>query len=317
MSDRSTTILAPLARWSSRIALFSASVLVVGVVLHRLTPFPTPVAVNLFRVCVAGVGLAVLIGLIAFIQIWRRGYGGAGSAAVGILLPLLLVAWPLTYVPAFLNLPPINDVSTDLASPPRFVALAKQRATAANPTAYPAQRFAPEQQKAYPDLRTFVVDRSAQEAFELVEEAVRKLKWRVAASEPPVGRPAKGGTIEATDNTLVVGFTDDIVIRVEGSVNRSRIDVRSASRHGQHDLGQNATRVRRFFAELQTRIDSTSPGSVAGRRGLRTTRAGAAVKKLKDSDRKKAEKLKAESRNGRVRVQSSAQRERAPKETQR
>ena len=317
MSDRSTAIVAPLARWSSRIALFSASVLVVGVVLHRLTPFPTPVAVNLFRVCLVGAGLAVLVGLIAFIQIWRRGYGGAGSAAVGILLPFMLLAWPLTYVPAFLNLPPINDVTTDLASPPRFVVLAKQRVGAANAAAYPAQRFAPEQQKAYPDLRTFVIDRSAQEAFELVEEAVRKLKWRVAASEPPVGRPAKGGTIEATDNTLVVGFTDDIVIRVEGSVNRSRIDVRSASRHGQHDLGQNATRVRRFFAELQSRIDSTSPGSVAGRRGLRTTRAGAAVKKLKESDRKKAEKSKAESRSGRVRVRSSAQRERAPKETQR
>ena len=258
MSDRSTAIVAPLARWSSRIALFSASVLVVGVVLHRLTPFPTPVAVNLFRVCLVGAGLAVLVGLIAFIQIWRRGYGGAGSAALGILLPFVLLAWPLAYVPAFLYLPPINDVSTDVASPPRFVVLAKQRSGGANPAAYPAQRFAPEQQKAYPDLRTFVIDRSVQEAFELVEEAVRKLKWRVAASEPPVGRPAKGGTIEATDNTLVVGFTDDIVIRVEGSVNRSRIDVRSASRHGQHDLGQNATRVRRFLAELQTRLESTS-----------------------------------------------------------
>ena len=317
MSDRTTTIVAPLARWSSRIALFSASVLVIGVVLHRLTPFPTPVAINLFRVCLVGVGLAVLVGLIAFIQIWRRGYGGAGSAAVGVLLPLLLLAWPLTYVPAFLHLPPINDVTTDPANPPRFVALAKQRTAPTNPAAYPGQRFAAEQQKAYPDLRTFVIDRSLQETFELVEDAVRKLKWRIAASEPPVGRPAKGGTIEATDNTLVVGFTDDIVIRVEGSVNRSRIDVRSASRHGQHDLGQNATRVRRFLAELQTRLESTSPGGIAGRRGLRTTRAGAAVKKLKESDRQKAERLKAESCSGRVRVQSSAQRERAPKETPR
>jgi Protein of unknown function (DUF1499) len=317
MSDRTTTIVAPLARWSSRIALFSASVLVIGVVLHRLTPFPTPVAINLFRVCMLGLGLAILVGLIAFIQIWRRGYGGAGSAAVGVLLPLVLLAWPLTYVPAFLHLPPINDVTTDPANPPRFVALAKQRGGPANPAAYPGQRFTAEQQKAYPDLRTFVIDRSVQETFELVEDAVRKLKWRIAMSEPPVGRPAKGGTIEATDNTLVVGFTDDIVIRVEGSVNRSRIDVRSASRHGQHDLGQNATRVRRFLAELQTRLESTSPGGIAGRRGLRTTRAGAAVKKLKESDRQKAERLKAESRSGRVRVQSSAQRERAPKETPR
>jgi hypothetical protein len=317
MIDRSTVIVAPLARWSSRIAVFSASLLIVAVALHRLTSFPTQLAVNLFAVGAAGAGLAMLVALVALVQIWRRGLAGAGRAAFGILLPMLLLAWPLTYVPAFLKLPKINDVTTDVTAPPRFVTLAKLRTGEANPAAYPGARFANEQQKAYPDLRTFVVDRSAQEAFELVEEAVRKLKWRVAASEPPVGRPAKGGTIEATDNTLVVGFTDDIVIRVEGSVNRSRIDVRSASRHGRHDLGQNATRVRRFFAELQSRIDSTSPGSVAGRRGLRTTRAGAAVKKLKERDRKKAEKLKAESRNGRVRVQSSAQRERAPKETPR
>ena len=315
--DRSTVIVAPLARWSSRIAVFSASLLIVAVALHRLTSFPTQVAVNLFAVGAGAAGLAMLVALVALVQIWRRGLAGAGRAAFGILLPMLLLAWPLTYVPAFLKLPKINDVTTDVTAPPRFVALAKLRTGESNPAVYPGSRFALEQQKAYPDLRTFVIDRSAQETFELVEEAVRKLKWRVAASEPPVGRPAKGGTIEATDNTLVVGFTDDIVIRVEGSVNRSRIDVRSASRHGRHDLGQNATRVRRFFAELQSRIDSTSPGGVAGRRGLRTTRAGAAVKKLKESDRKKAEKLKAESRSGRVRVQSSAQRERAPKETQR
>src|SRR5262245_49522183 len=105
MTDRSTMIVAPLARWSSRIALFSVSVLAVGVVLHRLTSFPTSVAVNLFAVSVVGTGLAVLLGLIALAQIWVRGHGGAGSAAFGILLPLIALAWPLTYVPNFLKLP--------------------------------------------------------------------------------------------------------------------------------------------------------------------------------------------------------------------
>ena len=60
MIDRSPMIVAPLARWSSRIAVFSASLLVVGVVLHRLTSFPTHVAVNLFAVGAAGMGLAML-----------------------------------------------------------------------------------------------------------------------------------------------------------------------------------------------------------------------------------------------------------------
>jgi len=193
-------IVAPLARWSSRIAVFSASLLVVAVALHRLTSFPTQVAVNLFAVGAAGAGLAMLVSLIALVQIWRRGLAGAGLAAFGIVLPILVLAWPLTFVPAFLKLPKINDITTDVASPPRFIALAKQRTSDANPVAYP-NRFAQEQQKAYPDLRPFVVDRGVEEAFELVEEVARKLKWKVASSEPPASKSAKGGVMEATDQT--------------------------------------------------------------------------------------------------------------------
>jgi uncharacterized protein (DUF1499 family) len=311
MIDRSPKIVAPLARWSSRIAVFAASLLVVGVVLHRLTSFPTHVAVNLFAVGAAGMGLAVLTGLIALLQIWRRGYAGAGKAAFGVVLPLLMLAWPLTFVPAFMNLPRINDVTTDVAAPPRFISLAKLRAAEANPVAYPGERFAEQQQKAYPDLRTFVLDRGVEEAYELVEEIVRKLKWKVAASDPPTVKPLKGGQLEATDLTPVIGFPDDVIVRVEGSATRARIDVRSASRYGHADMGQNAMRVRRFLAELQSRTDATG-APIIGRRGLRSTRTGAMVKKVKGRDPQKAE-----SRNKPDRVQSSAQRGRAQKETQR
>ena len=312
MNDRSTIIEAPLARWSNRIAIFSASLIVVGVVLHRLTSFPTRVALNLFAVGAAGAGLAMLAGLIALVQIWRRGFGGAGKAAFGVLLPLLLMAWPLTFLPALINLPPINDVTTDVASPPQFVALAKARTGDANSAAYPGERFALEQQKAYPDLRTFYVDRGVEEAYGLVEEAVRKLRWRVAAAEPPAGKQAKSGTLEATDLTTVLGFPDDVIVRVEGNDTSARVDVRSASRYGLADMGQNATRVRRFLAELQGRVDSSGPTAMTGRRTLRTTRTGAMVKKVKGRDQQKAE-----SRSKRDRAQSSARRGQAQRETQR
>jgi hypothetical protein len=270
---------------------------------------PTPVAVNLFVVGAAGCALAALTGLIALLQIWRRGYAGAGMAAVGVILPALALAWPLTFIPAFMRLPPINDITTDVGAPPAFSALAKVRAGDANSIDYPGERFASAQQKAYPDLRTFVVDRGVEETYGLVEETVRKLKWRVAASDPPAVRPPKGGLLEATDLTPVIGFTDDVIVRVEGGAARSRVDVRSASRYGRGDFGQNALRIRRFLAELQTQVDATGAGPIARRRALRTTRTGAMVKKSKGADQQKADP-----RSKRERVPSSALRVREQRE---
>jgi hypothetical protein len=307
MTDYSTSIVAASARWAWRIALFSVCLLLAALVLHRLATFPTKVALNLFAVGYIGASLALVTGLIALVRIWRTGFGGAGLAAAGIVLPLAALAGPLFYVTAYSNLPRINDVTTDLSSPPGFVALA-QRAEGANSSAYPGQPFAELQAKAYPDLRTLVLSRPVEEAFELVEETVRKLRWRVAAAEPPTGRPAKTGILEATDQTLVVGFTDDIVVRVEGGPLRARIDVRSASRYGTFDFGQNAARVRRFIAELQARAEATGPG-MTGRRALSSARARALLKRQKGGDPQQAA-----NRNVRGPAPSSAQRAPAQKE---
>jgi Protein of unknown function (DUF1499) len=312
MIDHGHKIHSRLARWSGRMALFSAGLIVTGVLLHRLTSFPTPAAINLFALSALGLALAALIGLLSLIGIWRKGYAGAGTAFLGIFLAVLFLGWPLTYVPALFKLPRINDVTTDFFSPPRFEALAPQRAAGAKPTAYAGEPVAGLQQAGYPDLRGITLDRSAEETFELVEEAVRKLRWKVAASEAPTPKAGRPGVLEATDQTLLLGFRDDITIRVTGSNVRSRIDIRSASRYGDFDFGQNATRIRRFYGEIQAQIDATLPTTVAGRRRLRTTRGAAMMKRLKER-----ETPKAAPRTPRDRAPSSAQRERGPKEQQR
>jgi uncharacterized protein (DUF1499 family) len=312
MIDYRQRIHSRLARWSCRIALFSAALTLLGIVLHRLSAFPTPVAINLFLVATILMVVAILGGLLSLIGIWRKGYAGASAAFVGIVLPLVMLAWPLTFLPSLFNLPHIADVTTDWTSAPRFEALAPQRAAGAKPAVYPGEALAQLQQSAYPDLRGIQIERSAEETFELVEEAVRKLRWRVAASEAPAVRAGRPGVIEATDQTLVLGFPDDIAIRVVGNNARSRIDIRSASRYGTFDFGQNATRIRRFYGEMQAQLDATLPNTVAGRRRLRTTRGAAMMKRLKERDQPKAAP-----RTPRDRAPSSAQRERAPKETQR
>ena len=40
------------------------------------------------------------------------------------------------------------------------------------------------------------------------------------------------------------------MVRVRGSADGARIDVRSASRHGKHDLGSNAARVRSLLEDI-------------------------------------------------------------------
>jgi hypothetical protein len=274
----------PLAVWSRRLSLFALAIIGVVLILHRFGQIATPVALNVVAAGFAITILAVVIGVVASISIWVRGRSGAGAAAAGIVLGGALWIWPLAYVSPYLNLPRINDISTDLASVPRFGMLARVRGPGANSATYPGERYAREQQVAYPDLRAMVVDRPVDEVFDLVDKVVRGrrgLGWKVLTEEQPSIRPPKAGIIEATERTLILGFIDDIVIRVTGTETESRIDIRSASRFGRHDFGANASRIRRFMREMQGRLESTTPGAIAGRGGVRAgvAKAGGDLKR--------------------------------------
>ena len=59
------------------------------------------------------------------------------------------------------------------------------------------------------------------------------------------------GRIEATAVSEWFGFKDDIAIRIVADGAGARLDMRSASRTGAHDLGANADRVRAFLAGLR------------------------------------------------------------------
>jgi len=123
----------------------------------------------------------------------------------------------------------------------------------ANRIVEPDLAAAEEREKAYPDIRPMELERSATEAFDIVHEAVKRLGWTIALSEP-AGDDGPG-RIEATYRTLLMGFTDDVAIRVTGDDTRAQIDVRSVSRYGLHDLGANAKRIRTLFAEVKAGLE--------------------------------------------------------------
>jgi uncharacterized protein (DUF1499 family) len=271
------------ARWTSRVAVFAVVLVAAAVVLHRLLGMPTPVALNLIKVAFAGAILALVLAVLAAARIWRTGEPGTARVVAAVIAALGLLGWPLVYAPTVATLPEINDVTTDTAAPPPFVALAAQRQPGANSPLYPGEGFAVRQAQAYPDLQPLRVERSVEETYELAAEALRRQRMTLVREEAPAeNRP---GAIEAVDRTLVMGFTDDVAVRVAGDERQAVIDIRSASRYGRHDLGRNAERIRRVLREIVARLEATVPAAGGGRNvRLKSRTERAVVKRLKDRD---------------------------------
>lgn len=240
-----------LASWSRRLALFGLTVAITGPVLARtgaLSPLHGLIVVGAGLVCS---GLGLVLAILAYVDIWRNGATGVMAANVAFLVALATLAWPATQVVAAFRLPAINDISTDLADPPSF---ARSRNALDARRGYVPPEMAQEargsQRTAYPDLGPVMLEMSPEEAFETVEEAIAEMKWRVIDKVTPSARTGSG-RIDAIARTPVLGFTDDITIRLRALPNETRVDIRSTSRLGKHDLGANAARVRRFTQALR------------------------------------------------------------------
>jgi len=148
------------------------------------------------------------------------------------------------------RLPQINDITTDPIDPPRFETVGRLRSRQANPIAY-AGLYAAEQQKAaYPDIVPLDLDVSPQAAYDATMAVITKRRWQVINARAPQG--GREGYIEAVARTLIMGFRDDVAIRIRAIPRRlgARVDVRSASRYGRGDFGTNARRIRALLADI-------------------------------------------------------------------
>lgn len=285
-----------LARWASRLAMFCLSALPIALFMHRLFGLPTPVMLNIAITCFAGAALALAMAVIAGLDIWVTGRQGAARVVVASAVSLGLLAVPAGLYLVSRSYPALNDVTTDVRAPPDFVAATNSRRAGSNSIAY-QQKFAQRQIDSYPDIKTLAVPRGSEETFELVLQALTKLKLRADAEVPPDEETAAPGRIEFADSTLVLGFVDDVSIRIAGDDSNSRVDVRSASRYGRSDFGRNAERVRMILREISGRVDASVPNPAA----LAAKRAKKAKAKAEEEARAKAKSSRGGSRASKVR----------------
>ena len=241
------------ARWARRIAVFFLQLLIVTAILHRFFDLGTPAAINLIIVCVVGLALAVLIAVISLIRIWFGGQTGAGNDFAAIVVGLIGLALPAYFLSQSFMLPDLTDIQTSPEDPLQYTVLLEQRPPDANPLGPQTAEQVQLQAEAYEDIGPIEVDRSAGAVFTVVNEAVKQLGWTVVVNEAP--GESGVGRIEATDSSLIMGFTDDVVVRVKGDDTSAVIDIRSASRYGRSDLGANAERIRAFEEEVDTALE--------------------------------------------------------------
>jgi hypothetical protein len=141
--------------------------------------------------------------------------------------------------------PTIHDITTDVVNPPEFTQALKIRDKSANSLDINAATIKL-QTAAYPDLETSHSTLGFKEAFIRATSVAEDLGWEITLSSPETG------LIEAVATTTVMAFRDDIVIRITTTAGGTLIDLRSASRVGQSDLGANARRIRDFLRRYQS-----------------------------------------------------------------
>src|SRR5216683_5650409 len=250
-----------LATWARNLAVFAVVAVVVSIIIVRFGFLEMKPALATFFGALACAALSILVGLAAFAAIWQNGSRGMSRILLALLIDAILLAYPAYLGLQYRKLPPIHDITTDPIDPPRFEALARLRAgEGANSAVYAGLYSAEQQHIAYPDIETVELETPVQRAYELTLQLVNKRKWLVIDERPPQ-LPRRIGRIEAVARTPIMGFREDVSIRVTPDGEDSRVDIRSSSRYFDSDLGSNAARISRLIDDINNAVDNAKPAA--------------------------------------------------------
>ena len=287
-----------LAIWARRMAAFAFVASFLAVIIVRSGLLEIRPALATFAGALAIAVVALVLALAAFVVIWTEGLAGIGAALTAMAVSLALLAYPAYFGLKAYRLPWIYDITTDPIDPPRYEALARLRVRDANPITYAGLYAAEQQRAAYPDVGPLGTNATVQAAYDAALAVVNKRRWRIVdARAPQAGR--REGRIEAVARTPIMGFRDDVVIRVRAEpvpnawgsfsfddegwpsqrtvlftdgvlqgymydriraeTDGVRIDARSSSRYGSFDFGTNAARVRGLMNDIEDAIRAQKP----------------------------------------------------------
>ena len=253
-SPYQTEPISALASWSRWLAVFAAVAALVSIIIVRFGFLDVKPALATFFGALACAALSVLLGLAAFVAIWQTGSRGMSRIVVALAINVVILAYPAYLGLQYRKLPKIHDITTDPIDPPRFDRLARLRVDGANTAVYAGLYSAEQQQATWPDIESVELEVPVQRAYEVTAALIAKRKWLVIDEAPPQP-PRRIARIEAVARTPVMGFREDVSIRITPDGDGSKVDIRSSSRYFESDFGSNAARVTKLIEDINAAAD--------------------------------------------------------------
>lgn len=232
-----------LAIWARRLGAFALPLALLPVLLHRERVISSDEFLVIETAAAGFALLAFILAISAYARLWVSGDRGWVRASIGLLfsliclLPMGVVAW------LALHYPVIGDVSTDDLRPPQLVGAVGRAMTGAQRDDILA---------VFPNARTRSYPIEAQQMFGIVEQLALASGWELRARRAPT-TPFDVGQLNLLSTSLL-GWRDEVVLRVSGLAAGSTVDMRSTPTHGWFDLGENGRRVESFLLGLDNRV---------------------------------------------------------------
>ena len=231
------------AIWARRAAAIAVPLVVIPVFMHRERLIASADFYLVEVVAMSIAGLALLLSVGAYVRLWISGDLGWGKATAGLFLSALCLA-PLVFI-AFgvVRYPDVNDVSTDAVRPPGLVS----HIPAGGRTATPE-----EVREHFPNARNRTYPIEAAQMYALVLQQAEVRQWETRAQREPQ-TPLAEGQLNAVATTLL-GWRDEVAIRIEGTPEGAVVAMRSASLFPGHDQGENGRRIEDFLRALDDSV---------------------------------------------------------------
>lgn len=233
------------ARWARRIGNLALPLTVLPVFMHRLRLVDSG-TFHLIEITALVAALAgLVVSVAAFTRLWHTGDRGWSKAITGFVVSLICIAPFLYGANLARRSPAANDITTDSATPlPLSSAIAPPVLS---------DEAAEELSAAFPNVRARRYPLDAVRTFALLEQQALARGWEIGVRTGPASETGTG-LLDAVVTTLL-GWRDEVALRVQGDEQGSIVDMRSASLfRGETDLGANGERIEEFLTGLDTAV---------------------------------------------------------------